>query len=177
MHHSTHGGGGGALVFLGIFLLVAGGGFLFWGLSARRKADAWEAAARSWPVAPGVVIAVQVVKRFMEGAGIATARIQDRGRHYYEPVVQYRYTVGETQYEGSRLRFGWLTCSSPGAAERILAAYPVGRQLPVRFDPGNPATSVLELTAANKNATVGIVFGGIMAAFGLVMLLISMKGH
>jgi hypothetical protein len=176
MNHSSHHGAG-ALIFLGIFLLVAGGGFLFWGLSARRKADARATLAATWPVAPGVVIAVQVVQRYMTGAAIVTGQIQDRGRHYYEPVVHYRYTVGEAQYEGNRLRFGWLTYTSPGAAQGVLAAYPVGRQLPARFDPSNPANSVLEVAVANKNAMVGIVFGGIMVAFGLLMLVISLKGH
>ena len=176
MHHSSHQSAG-ALIFLGIFLLVAGGGFLFWGLSARRKADAWALAAATWPVAPGVIIAAQVGNGFVEGASMVTGQLRDRGRHYYTPSVLYRYTVGAQEFEGNRLRFGWLTFNSSSAAQGVLAAYPVGRQLPVRFDPSNPATSVLEVAAANKNATVAIVFGGLMLAFGLVILLLSLKGH
>ena len=176
MHHSSHQSAG-ALIFLGIFLLVVGGGFFAWGLMARRKADAWALAARTWPVAPGVIIAAQVVNGFVDGTSMVTGQIKDRGRHYYTPSVLYRYTVGAQEYEGNRLRFGWLTFNSTSAAQGILAAYPVGRQLPVRFDPANPATSVLEVAAANKNAMVGIVFGGITLAFGLIMLVISLKGH
>lgn len=176
MHHSSHHGAG-ALVFLAIFLLVVGGGFLLWGLSARRKGDAWEAAARSWPVAPGVVVSAYVGAGYVEGTAMVTGHLQDRGRHYHTPVVQYRYTVGAQEYEGNRLRFGWLTCRTNAEAQRILAAYPVGRQLAVRFDPANPAESVLEVAAANSNAMVGIICGAGAMAFGLVMLLISLKGH
>ena len=177
MHHHTHSGDAGALIFLAIFLLAVGAGFLLWGLSARRKADALEAAARSWPVAPGVVVAAHVGTSLAHGAALVTGQIQDRSRHYYTPVVQYRYTVGTQEYEGNRLRFGWLTCQNAAEAQRILAAYPVGRQLAVRFDPANPANSVLEVAAANKNAMVGIVCGAGAILFGLVMLLISLNGH
>lgn len=172
MHHGGHGDAG-ALIFLTIFLLAVGGGCLFLGLNSRRKSNAWAAAARTWPVATGVVIAAHVGSARTLGTSFLTGQIQDRGRNYYAPVVVYRYNVGTTQYENNRLRFGWLTFQSRGAAERILAAYPVGRQLPVRFEPVNPANSVLELEAANRNAMVWIVSGVVLMIIGLLMLVLS----
>lgn len=173
---ASHADGAGKLIFLALFLLVVGGGFLAWGLMSRRKANEAGAQARLWPLAPGVIIAAQVAAGRVEGAAIITGKIQDRGRAYYEPTLRYRYNVGPDQYEGTRLRFGWLTCQTQAAAERILAAYPVGRQLPVRFDPNDPANSVLEVEAANSNALVAIIFGGIALAFGLLMLVLALKG-
>ena len=175
MHQMAHEGGG-KLLFLAIFLLVVGGGFLAWGLASRRKANAAEAAARSWPIAPGIVTAAEVGAGRVEGTAIVTGQIQDRGRNYYEPMVRYRYTVGPNEYEGTRLRFGWLTCRSSGEAQRLLAAYAVGRAVAVRFDPADPSNSVLEVSAANSNAVVGIVFGGLALVFGLFMLVIAAQG-
>jgi hypothetical protein len=175
MGHVAHESAG-KLIFLAIFLLVVGGGFLAWGLASRRKGNAAGAAARHWPMAPGVITAAEVASGRVEGTAIVTGQIQDRGRFYYEPAVRYRYNVGPDQYEGTRLRFGWLTCQTQAAAERILAAYPVGRQLPVRFDPNDPSSSVLEVEPANSNALVAIVCGAGALAFGLLMLVLAMKG-
>lgn len=173
-HHIHHHGSGGGLIFLAIFMLVAGAAFLFWSLSARRKADASEAAARTWPAVPGVVMSAYVGQGQVDNLLALGGQINNTNQHSYQPVVIYRYTVGTQEYEGNRLRFGWFTCGTHAEANRFLAAYPVGRQLAVRFDPADPSNSVLEVAAANSNAMVGIICGAVAILFGAAMLVISM---
>lgn len=87
---------------------------------------------RSWPTTPG--------KIFDSGV----ERQRSRRSTYFSPWVRYWYAPGGVKYEGSRIQFA-ADLSSPSyeeAASRI-ESYPRGVNVPVSYDPRNPATSVL----------------------------------
>lgn len=159
----------GALIFLGVFLLLTGGGFFIWGLMKQSKTQASAAIATAWPAVPGVVVSSGVTDELPIAALFAAGAGAPGRSRYFLPHVRYRYTVGR-DYEGTRIRFGSLNCRSSAAARAIVQPYPANAPVMVRYDPANPAESVLELQTSSGNAKVAIVFGVIMALGGLLLL-------
>jgi hypothetical protein len=62
------------------------------------------------------------------------------------PVVGYEYVVNGTMYSSGKLSFRPRTTilSWIGGAEPIVNRYPVGRTVPVHYDPTAPMNAVLE---------------------------------
>ncbi len=61
----------------------------------------------------------------------------------FNAEVNYQYTVNGTQYTGSRVSLlGYSSPTDEGAVE-YLAAYPVGGQVKVYYDPSGPGSSLL----------------------------------
>jgi hypothetical protein len=58
------------------------------------------------------------------------------------PHVRYSYKVGKKGYQGNRVAFGDVV----GVAEvkRVMRRFPAGKEVPVYYEPDNPANSVLE---------------------------------
>lgn len=79
-------------------------------------------ACRSWPTVPGVVTGSARVVR------ITSPRVK-----LVYAKVTYRYSVdGETRY-GQNLRYGHSIEANSAIADRILADYPVGKEVSVRI--------------------------------------------
>ena len=85
-----------------------------------------------WPSTPGTITY----------SHIRVVRIR-RSRGYLGDI-QYRYRVGATDYVGSRMSFARNHVAAAEAWQNALAAYPVGKTVPVYYDPQNPASAVLE---------------------------------
>ena len=144
--------------FVGIGLIVFGlvwaSGFGLLHFRALAKAKASE----SWPSAMGRIAASEV--RVEEST--------DRdSTTWYNPVVAYRYTVGGREFEGARLRFGNYRQSTRKKAEAMLARYSAGGSVPVRYNPADPAESVLETTTPGPIYFVMGLFGLLFVGFGL----------
>jgi hypothetical protein len=91
-----------------------------------------------WPSVRGRVTA---------GAVVAGTTFDDGSPAYY-PVITYRYVVAGREYEGKRrtlinVGVGGLL---RGAAQQVVARYPVGSEVTVFYDPANPGEAVLERT-------------------------------
>ena len=143
---------------LGLFVAVVGIVMVVWGWAQRSKANAVAGAARAWPAGPGTITAAEILKG-------------GSSRHpTFSPVVRYNYEVAGRKYSGDRLRPGYVKVGSRSAAERMLQPYPVGASVPVRHDPADTSSSLLDLetsSAPMMTAVVGamlILFGGAMAA-------------
>lgn len=118
--------------------------------SHRRSARQAQAAA-DWPQVMG-----RVETSFMSQAAAWPA-----------PIITYSYEVDGRRHHGSRVRFGGTGAMNPRDAEQVLAAHPVGAEVPVYYDPERPGRSVLlhGEAAANK----GLMWGaGCMAAAPLL---------
>lgn len=132
---------GEVLVVLGFpaIFVVAGLALLWAGTTEWRHARA----SASWPTAPGIVETSQ-------------STVQRRSRHVH---IGYAYEVQAVRYRSSRVAFGSY---SPAAGRRWLRQYPVGATVTVRFDPRDPATSVLEPRVIEGN--------WVMPSFGALFL-------
>jgi hypothetical protein len=153
-----------SLGYLGIFIALVGlvGGLLC-GLGHKR------ARARS-----------QAAERWLTTAGIVTETGTVRGgtsrNAYYRPAIRYTYEVNGRKREGARIRFGMISARSPGGAEAILAPYPVGATIQVRYNPENPDDSVLEPARVGSNLLVGAIVCGFFFLGGAAIVILAVKG-
>ena len=97
-----------------------------------------------WPITPGRIVASAIVP-----AG-------DR----FEAHVEYEYILA------GRVRRGRLpaTPNTRALADSVVASYPVGREIPVGFDPGNPGSSVLRPTIRWWSLALMLAGAGLVAA-------------
>ena len=137
-----------SLGYLVLFGLI-GGGLSFWGWTILQDARA----SASWPTAEGIVNSSEV-DRSTDGEGGTS----------YSPEISYQYLVNDLNYTNNTIKFGENSYSSRRKAEEIAAAYPVGRQVAVYYDPLEPDKSVLEpgVTAGSYIVLgIGVLFIGI----------------
>lgn len=66
------------------------------------------------------------------------------GESSWAPGVDYEYEVGGASHRSSNIRYLMRTFYDVESAAEVQAAYPVGRQVSVAYDPRNPNRSVLE---------------------------------
>ncbi len=92
---------------LGLLLFGTSGALLLgWSVSILRQAHA----TRHWPQAPGEIVAVRRVTRWVSG---------ESGRDAIQRVhVTYRYEVAGRQFQGRRVRVGPLAMASMAATLR-----------------------------------------------------------
>ncbi len=137
-----------ALLFLSIGLVLLSKAMHF-----RRVATA----AVEWPVAEGVVLATDVIKR--------TSKSDDEFDSYI-PRVSYAYAVNGVRYEGDRIRIGLKERGyiREQQARDHVARHPVGAAIAVRYDPKRPESAVLEL--GQVGAARYLFAGSLLAAVG-----------
>jgi hypothetical protein len=117
-----------AVLTLGVLLWLSGILLVSWQLRELRK----YAAIEEWPSVTGVVLSAQVI-----------------GERAFRPNIVYQYVVGQQTFKDStdldQPGFGGRN-NKRNAAETIVAAYPVGRELPVHYDPSHPEISLLRVS-------------------------------
>lgn len=88
---------------------------------------------RRWPI----------TEAFILQTGVRQTGSDDAARVHY-PQVKYRYTVGGKEYAGNTISHGMTAGGGRGHAEKVIARYPVGSRIPVRYNPENPQQAALE---------------------------------
>lgn len=104
---------------------------------AHYRAASKARASETWPTASGQVLSCDVIVEE------STDR-QEGTTTWYNPVVNYAYSVAGRDLQGSRLRFGNVRSASRKKAEAALGAYPSGGTISVRYNPDKPEECVLE---------------------------------
>ena len=94
-------------------LWVLGFGYAHYRAAGKAKAS------ETWPTAAGKMVACQVVVEESDDREGGTTT-------WYNPVVNYAYSVAGRELQGSRLRFGNVRSASRKKAEAALAPYPAG---------------------------------------------------
>jgi hypothetical protein len=150
--------------YLGIFVALIGlAGGLFCALAQARARSRSQAAER-WLTAPGTVVEAGVSR----GGGSRNA--------YFSPAIRYSYEVNGKTRQGTRLRFGMVTTRGRGGSEKILAPYPVGGAISVRYNPDNPDDSVLEPARIGRNLLFGAIACGVLFLFGAAIVVMAVRG-
>jgi hypothetical protein len=144
-----------------ILLVLAGFGLVAVYLVSRRKALASE----RWPTAQATIV-----------SSVILARRNSKGRVLYEPSVTFRYEVGGKLQTGTRISWGGAVASSSRSfADNVTGRFPQGAVVPVRYDPDNPADSVLD--PGGRAGLVLIGLGGLaFAGAGGLILWLSRSG-
>ncbi len=140
----------------GIVTLGAGAMLVLYGV--RTFGDSY--ATTRWPFTPGRIVHSEVA---------------DTARPGYQ--VEYEYILGGKLLRSDRIRTktGLLTgvwperAFSRSQAESIVGAFPIGRELPVRYNPGDVRESVLE-SRINWLALVPLGGGAFLALLGAGLL-------
>ena len=91
-------------------------------------------ASTSWPTTTGTVTASEQTKKMFRK----------------QPRVTYSYSVNGAGYTGNRISFA--AGHPPKETDAILSRYPVGKEVVVAHEPGNPAQATLE-TGSNRQVT------------------------
>lgn len=74
--------------------------------------------------------------------------VEGSTRAGYTPVVRYRYEVGDREYTSTRLAAADAmprVYGSEARAQRDVEQWPLGRRVPVYYDPDDPATAALQV--------------------------------
>lgn len=132
------------------------------------------AASSSWPTAPGLIYSATVDKK-------VTTYCDSEGNENesttYEPRVEFSYTVGGTQYSGTRVSFARLQFYSEKKANAIVAKFPAGATAPVAYDPQDPKSSVLDRDIKASSITWQTILLGVttlcIAILGIATLFMS----
>jgi hypothetical protein len=99
----------------------------------------------------------------------------NHGGDTYSANISYNYQVAGIQYEGTRLAFGEMT-TSPEYAQGILKRYPVGKKVPVHYDPANPELAVLE-TGLHGGTGIAFAVGTVFVLAGWMFLKVFSSAH
>jgi len=110
-------------------------------------------ASASWPTAAGRIVRSDVVKEMLYPGRARTGTKVAA----YRPVVEFEYAVSGQKYRSDHVQFGAIVKGEEADARARLAPYPLGRELPVRYDPARPATAVLASTVAYPIPTMFMV--------------------
>ncbi len=147
---------------IGLLVALIGAGFFIWGGVIYAKAGASDA----WPSTEGVVV-VSKVRR--------SGNTQPGDRRYkFTPQVEYRYAVAGSEYASKRIDFSSVTVShkNSGRAMQVVNRYPVGKQVDVYYDPGNPAFAVLQ-RGVKTSTYLGFVLGTFLIGIGAFLVVRS----
>jgi hypothetical protein len=119
------------------------------------------AAIAQWPTVTGKVTSADVVKRI--------DKTEDGPSTVFVPQIHYVYHADGVSRDGSVIRVGLEDRGYPHErqARAFIAKYAVGSEVPVRYDPQNPSTAVLEL---------GQVGGGSNLFAGILLMLLGIGG-
>jgi hypothetical protein len=155
-------------MFLGLCMVFAFGGAALVAHGVRRFLDDRRlsaAAAGGWGTVQGEILSAAL--------DVSDAVTADAVRlTSYRPLIRYRYAAAGADHVGSAV---WLTRDAFGdeaAARQWLVDHQPGRQVTVRFDPGQPdrAALVIDCPSAITAMAVGGV-GLVLAWTGMSLLL------
>src|SRR5262249_1886620 len=94
----------------------------------------------------------------------------------YEVQVEYVYTVGGTEYRGSRLAFGYSGSSGREGHAEIHDKLKAAKSVDVRYDPEDPASSTLSFgihRSIQFTLTFAITWLAVMVGFTVIWWLAS----
>jgi hypothetical protein len=158
-----------------ILLLAAFSAFMAWRrLNADKLNAKLSADSINWPTAPGQIMDVRIDQQRTMMVSNSSDTTSETIR--YQPKVDYLYTVGGQQYQGSRINFTIMDFSFENRARKAIENYKVGATLPVAYDPADPQNSVLDRDTkprtVNISTIVLFVLSGVVALIGVAMFFI-----
>lgn len=91
------------------------------------------------------------------------------------PRIKYRYSVDGKQYIGDRYDFAGGSSSDGSYAHKAVQENPLGKQVPVYYDPANPASAILRLDTPPISYTLLLFLQPfLLAGLALIGLCIQM---
>ena len=154
--------------YLGILVALLGIILALWAGRGHARAVGRATAARHWRTAPGTILAADAALR---GSAVRSSRTA-----YWTPEIAYSYLVQDRERKGICLAFGSLRSKTEASARRLVAPYPVGSRVQVRYDPDNPDDSVLDPRKPGPKLLLGAVAGAALCLAGLAIVVLAVRG-
>ena len=117
-------------------VVLVGAGAIYLGVDDTLQARA----SLEWPSVQGTVVR-STIERVVSTSGTSRSTT-------YRARVAYEYPVAGTKHEGDRISYGHYDTESESDAARVVAKYPVGNAVTVRYRPTDPRDAVLETGSA-----------------------------
>lgn len=134
---------------LGIIITLTGAILLF--VASRKKPKVAQVDIEEWSTTGGKIISAHMGER--------------QSNDTYEPIVEYVYTVNDTEYRGNKIFAGENVGYKNEAAQEILDQHPMNTYVPVRYNPENPSESALEAQPHPMNFMT--LAGWVLTGFGV----------
>lgn len=109
-------------------------------------------ASKRWPTSPGTVLSAALAK-------------SPENKRRYRAAVKYRYRVGGKDYESDRIFWGGNEGRQNHMAS-VVASYPAHSEVPVYYDPQNPAEAVID-PVQNAGSRPLVLYAMAMMTLGL----------
>ncbi len=146
-------------IFLMIFLCVGLGLIIFGVLSIKTAKD-----SETWPSVQGVILDSRIA--INHGDDSTT----------YGADVSYRYAVEGHKYKGDKVTVSEMSTSSQTRASKIVQRYPIGKKVPVYYNPKESEDSVLE-TGLSDGSWLLPGIGLLFFIVPLIILIITEKSN
>ncbi len=146
-----------------VIIFVALLGFGVWLLYSARKLIRLGLSSYRWASAAGTIVDSRDHSFTIAGMGGTSGTSPDVPVEYKETVHDYVYEVGGRMYRCSTFCFG-------GWAESATAAYLIGTQVPVYYDPKRPEVAVLR-----RGVQFGAIVGVVPIAGAFLWLFLSLR--
>jgi hypothetical protein len=147
-----------AVFLFALVLLGLGAGVTWYGWGELRKARQ----SVDWPTTPGKVLSSEVVDAGEDNMQFAAA-------------ITYAYRVRGKTHKGDQVALGQWATSDVKPVRRLVRQFPVGKVVPVYYNPEDPAEAVLKPGPTFQSWMVPVmgvvffffgIFVGIAAIFG-----------
>ena len=151
------------LIVFGACLIVFGAVYIISTIVTRRSFQG----TANWPKAAG-----QVVRAFIYRHERRTPK---ETSITFTPVVEYAYSVAEQRYTSEKRDFAPYDCATftdERKAKEIVAAFPVGKAVTVRYNPVVPAQAALKVEKPKMHNTV-LLFGATNMVMGVLMIVLA----
>lgn len=132
--------------------------------------------SQKWPVAEGTIVRSEV-EEVIESRERSDDGINARpARQYlrYRPIIEYQWQVGGETFNRNRRNYSAAQANEDtrAEAEAIIAPYPVGARVDIRYDPDKPSRAILEpgphWDGLSVTLIAALVFGAFAATFSYV---------
>ena len=141
-------------------VVASGTGLAIYGLILR---DRGESTLR-WPSVRGKVYASRVVEEKSRDGDNDTM---------YRPEIRYEYVVDGKEFAAKRLGLEEKSASWRSYADGVVSRFPVGREVEIFYNPGNPGEALLEPADAVKWGRLFFAAGIATGVAGFVWAMIA----
>ena len=88
----------------------------------------------------------------------------------YVDFIEYEYSVNGRMYRGRTVDLRIRNVHDRAAMQAFVSSYPVGRQVPVHYDPQNPNDALLVVGPANETSGPRLLLARILLPVGMGLI-------
>jgi len=120
-----------------------------------------------WPKTNG-----NVIKSSIEASKGSSSTGSSGGTVVWHADIAYEYTVDGQSYNNYKVSYGDYGSSDKSHAQAILNRYPLGKKVPVYYQPDDQSESVLEPEGTKQGIMLKIIIGSAFMFIGAIIALI-----